>query len=147
MEAVKKVQGFSRECFLRGFACWNHCRFILPKTFTDQLNHSPYSEHMGSFQTRFGPNFKIQFAVSLNETKGRISLNYWTIKPLHSTDGLYSDQIIVQLNYRLLIMSNNWKIKVLYWHYEATLTSHSTNCSLEWRFFMEKLTKNGSLMA
>jgi len=82
IEAVKKVQGFSLECFFEGFACWNHCRFILPKTFTDQLNHSPYSEseHMGSFQTRFGPNFKIQFAVSLNETKGRMSFPKY--KPL-----------------------------------------------------------------
>lgn len=53
-------------------------RFI-PKTFTDQLNDSPDSEHMGFFQTssklRFGPSFKIQFAVSLNESKEENSAN------------------------------------------------------------------------
>ncbi len=55
-----------------GFACWNHCRFI-PKTFTDQLNDSPDTEHMAPFRhadmRRFGPSFKIRFAVSLNESK------------------------------------------------------------------------------
>ncbi len=57
---------------VEGFDCWNHCRFI-PKTFTDQLDDSLDSEHMASFShagmLRFVPSFKIQFAVSLNESR------------------------------------------------------------------------------